>query len=117
MKSVGEIMAIGRSFEETIQKALRMVDESCNGFEGARFDLDCENKAVASMEEVEKELSQPTPMRIWAIAKGFESGMSVEDVHNLSKIDRWFLSKLYNIHRMHNMLNERTVDVGNVKGY
>ena len=69
-----EIQGLGKELEglvgklETIQKALRMVDESCQGFEGVRFDIDSENKSCATMEEITKELSQPTPMRIWSIA-------------------------------------------------
>jgi len=109
MKSVGEIMAIGRTFEETVQKALRMVDESCNGFEGSRFDIDSNNKSFATLEEVTNELKNPSPIRIWAIAAGFERGLSIEYVHDLTKIDRWFLSKLYNIHSIHNMLKARSV--------
>ena len=91
MKSVGEIMAIGRTFEETIQKALRMVDESCQGFEGSRFDMDSDNKVSATIEEVTKELARPSPVRIWSIASAYERGFSVEDVHQLTKIDRWLL--------------------------
>merc|ERR1719188_155145 len=84
MKSAGEVMSIGRTFEETIQKALRMVDEACKGFDSARF--------------VEAELARPTPTRVWAIAKAFELGLGVEEVHGLTRIDRWFLSKLHHIH-------------------
>jgi len=109
MQSVGEVMAIGKTFEETIQKALRMVDETSLGFDPVRFDLEMnrrnQNPAVsqqgASLEdELRKELSNPTPVRMWAIAKAFEEGMGVEEVHTLTNIDRWFLSKLHGLHML-----------------
>eukprot|EP00931_Biecheleriopsis_adriatica_P111997 TRINITY_DN864_c0_g1_i3.p1 TRINITY_DN864_c0_g1~~TRINITY_DN864_c0_g1_i3.p1 ORF type:complete len:1609 (-),score=374.68 TRINITY_DN864_c0_g1_i3:279-5054(-) len=103
MQSVGEVMSIGRTFEETIQKALRMVDESSLGFDSVRFDLELNRRGKASSgpglrDELVKELSAPTPVRIWAIAKAFEDGMGVEEIHGLSKVDRWFLSKLHGLH-------------------
>jgi len=103
MKSVGEVMAIGRTFEETIQKALRMVDESCTGFDAERFDGELMHRGVArdeasQMQATCEELSKPSPIRIWAIAKAFELGMGVEDVHQLTAVDRWFLTKLMHIH-------------------
>eukprot|EP01121_Diplochlamys_sp_Union-15-3_P015435 TRINITY_DN5099_c0_g1_i1.p1 TRINITY_DN5099_c0_g1~~TRINITY_DN5099_c0_g1_i1.p1 ORF type:complete len:999 (+),score=240.67 TRINITY_DN5099_c0_g1_i1:29-2998(+) len=85
MKSVGEVMAIGRSFEESLQKALRMVDPSNPGFE-ARFNGD-----------IDTELKAATPNRIFAIAKAMETGYSVDQIHSLTKIDHWFLEKLRNI--------------------
>merc|ERR1719367_2328049 len=106
MKSVGEVMAIGRTFEEVIQKALRMVDESSSGFDADRFDLELAHrggdKCVADM--VKAELMQPSPTRIWGVAKAFELGISVEEVHNLTKIDRWFLDKLHHIYRVKQVL-------------
>merc|ERR1719393_37166 len=79
MKSVGEVMAIGRCFEETIQKALRMVDESCAGFEGRRFDMELAHRGVAGdvTEHVLSELRRPTPARIWAVAKALELGVGI----------------------------------------
>mmetsp|Transcript_5187 Transcript_5187/g.12017 ORF Transcript_5187/g.12017 Transcript_5187/m.12017 type:complete len:1582 (-) Transcript_5187:297-5042(-) len=101
MKSVGEVMAIGRTFEEVIQKALRMVDESCTGFDAERFDTELNHRGVPLTEEpVRAELQSPTPSRIWAVAKAFELGMNVETIHDLTKIDRWFLTKLHNIHKV-----------------
>jgi len=101
MKSVGEVMSIGRSFEEAIQKALRMVDDSCSGFEARRFDLELSHRGSTNdLEEVKAELQKPSPMRMWSIAKAFDLGLGTEDVHSLTKIDRWFLSKLFNIHTM-----------------
>jgi len=106
MKSVGEVMAIGRTFEETIQKALRMVDESCSGFEAQRFDEEVRHRGHScSIEEsVKKELQTPSPIRMWSIAKAYELGMSVEDVHQLTSIDRWFLAKLFHIHTVRRSL-------------
>jgi carbamoyl-phosphate synthase large subunit len=116
MQSVGEVMAIGRTFEETIQKALRMVDESCVGFEAPRFDVELEHRGIsvqsASPQEIEQavrtELWEPTPQRMWAIAKAYNLGLSVEEVHKLTCIDRWFLAKLWNIHAMQVELNHIT---------
>ena len=88
MKSVGEVMAIGRTFEEVIQKGLRMIGQGMHGFTGNR-DL--------GFEDIERELSEPTDMRIFSIAEALEKGMSVERIHELTKIDNWFLYKLKNI--------------------
>ena len=89
MKSVGEVMAIGRSFEEVIQKGLRMRGRGAHGFVG--------NKEM-EVEDIEKELKEPTDSRIFVIAKAFEAGYSVDKIHEATKIDKWFLQKLYNIH-------------------
>ena len=88
MKSVGEVMAIGRTFEEVIQKGLRMIGQGMHGFTGNR---------ELSFEDIEKELSEPTDMRIFSIAEALEKGMSVERIYELTKIDKWFLYKLKNI--------------------
>ena len=88
MKSVGEVMAIGRTFEEAIQKGLRMIGQGMHGFTGNR-DL--------SFEDIERELSEPTDMRIFSIAEALEKGMSVNRIYELTKIDKWFLFKLRNI--------------------
>ncbi|KAG7219085.1 hypothetical protein INR49_004143 [Caranx melampygus] len=85
MKSVGEVMAIGRSFEEAFQKALRMVDENCVGF-------DHTIKPVS-----EKELQTPTDKRIFVLAAAFREGYTVDQLYELTKIDRWFLHKMKNI--------------------
>src|SRR5690554_203622 len=95
MKSVGEIMAIGRTFEEVIQKGLRMVGQGMHGFVA--------NQPLKNT-DVRKELSEPTDQRIFSIAEGFEQGLDVEEIHQLSKIDRWFLDKLKNIHELKNEL-------------
>ncbi len=88
MKSVGEIMAIGRSFEEAIQKGLRMVGLGMHGFSG--------NKEIPD-ENIEDTLANPTDTRIFAIAQAFREGWTVEEIFEQTKIDRWFLEKLSNI--------------------
>ncbi|WP_303660761.1 carbamoyl-phosphate synthase large subunit, partial [uncultured Duncaniella sp.] len=88
MKSVGEIMSIGRSFEEIIQKGLRMIGQGMHGFvgnDGLHFD------------DLTRELSHPTDLRIFAIAQALEEGYTIERIHELTKIDPWFLGKLKNI--------------------
>jgi len=88
MKSVGEIMAIGRTFEEAIQKGLRMVGQGTHGFVG--------NSDIV-FDDIGKALSEPTDMRIYCIASAFEAGYDVERIHDLTKIDKWFLVKLRTI--------------------
>ena len=97
MKSVGEVMAIGRSFEEAIQKGLRMIGQGMHGFTA--------NKAFTSG-DIEDELSKPTDMRIFVLANALKEGYSVEKIHDLTKIDNWFLSKLKNIIDTENQLLE-----------
>ena len=88
MKSVGEVMAIGRTFEEVIQKGLRMIGQGMHGFVG--------NKQI-EIDDIDKALAEPTDTRIFVIAKALQKGYSVEKIHELTKIDRWFLEKLHNI--------------------
>ena len=88
MKSVGEVMAIGRTFEEAIQKGLRMIGQGMHGFVG--------NKDI-KIEDIDKALREPTDKRIFVISKAFRQGYTVDQIHELTKIDRWFLQKLYNI--------------------
>ncbi|MEA4839483.1 MAG: carbamoyl-phosphate synthase (glutamine-hydrolyzing) large subunit [Bacteroidales bacterium] len=88
MKSVGEIMSIGKSFEEIIQKGLRMIGQGMHGFVG-NDDLD--------FEDLDKELSNPTDLRIFSIANAFEAGYTIDRIYDLTKIDPWFLGKLKNI--------------------
>jgi len=95
MKSVGEVMAIGKNFEETIQKGLRMIGQGMHGFTGNR-NLD--------FQDLEKELAEPTDMRIFVIAEALEKGMHIDKIHDLTKIDRWFLYKLKNIVDIRNEL-------------
>ena len=88
MKSVGEVMAIGRTFEEAIQKGLRMIGQGMHGF--------VENKELV-IPDIDKALREPTDKRIFVISKAFRAGYTVNQVHELTKIDRWFLEKLMNI--------------------
>jgi carbamoyl-phosphate synthase large subunit len=88
MKSVGEVMAIGRTFEEVIQKGLRMIGQGMHGFTGNRDH---------GFKDIEKELSEPTDMRIFSIAVALEQGMDVDRIYELTRIDKWFLYKLKNI--------------------
>lgn len=102
MKSVGEIMAIGRTFEEAIQKGLRMVGQGMHGFVG--------NKV--KVKDVDEELMNPTDARIFAIAAAFDKGYSVDKIHDMTKIDRWFLERLQNIHLLKNELDKYTTVSG-----
>ena len=88
MKSVGEVMAIGRTFEEVIQKGLRMIGQGMHGFVG--------NHEI-KIDNIDHALSEPTDKRIFVIAAALQKGYSVERIHELTKIDRWFLYKLQNI--------------------
>ncbi len=90
MKSVGEVMAIGRTFEETIQKGLRMIGQGMHGF--------VENKELV-ISDIDKALREPTDKRIFVISKAFRAGYTVDQIHELTKIDKWFLQKLMNIVR------------------
>ncbi|HRW64100.1 MAG TPA: carbamoyl-phosphate synthase large subunit, partial [Bacteroidales bacterium] len=95
MKSVGEIMSIGRTFEEAIQKGLRMIGQGMHGFVA--------NKEI-KVDDIDKELSEPTDKRIFVIAKAIHEGYLVEKIHQLTKIDNWFLYKLKNIYDTENDL-------------
>ena len=90
MKSVGEVMAIGRTFEEVIQKGLRMIGQGMHGF--------VDNKEI-KIDNVEEALREPTDKRIFVIEKAFKAGYTIDQIHDLTKIDCWFLQKLYNIHK------------------
>lgn len=92
MLSVGEVMAIGRTFEETIQKACRMVNPSLDGLDGEDSGLIDETTI-----DLETHLKTPTDTRLFAVQLAFEKGWTVDRVHDLTKIDKWFLSKLNNI--------------------
>ena len=88
MKSVGEVMAIGRNFEEAIQKGLRMIGQGMHGF--------VENKEL-KINDIDKALREPTDNRIFIISKAMHKDYSVDDIHELTKIDKWFLYKLKHI--------------------
>ncbi len=99
MKSVGEVMAIGRTFEEAIQKGLRMIGQGMHGFVG--------NKEL-NVADIDKALSEPTDKRIFVLSQALRHGYSVERIHELTKIDRWFLHKLNNIVRTADELEQYT---------
>ncbi len=97
MKSVGEIMAIGRTFEEAIQKGLRMVGQGMHGFVG--------NQPYPSA-EIDTELSEPTDQRVFAISEALQKGYTIDKIWELTKIDRWFLQKLKNITDLQSKLSQ-----------
>ena len=97
MKSVGEVMAIGRTFEEAIQKGLRMIGQGMHGF--------VENKELV-IADIDKALREPTDKRIFVISKAMRAGYTVDQIHELTKIDKWFLYKLENIMQTSKELHE-----------
>ena len=88
MKSVGEVMAVGRTFEEALQKGLRMIGQGMHGF--------VENHEI-KIRDIEKSLHEPTDMRIFVVSKALKVGYTVDQIHQLTMIDRWFLEKLGHI--------------------
>ncbi|MBO4597836.1 MAG: carbamoyl-phosphate synthase (glutamine-hydrolyzing) large subunit [Bacteroidaceae bacterium] len=96
MKSVGEVMAIGRTFEEAIQKGLRMIGQGMHGF--------VENKEI-EIADIDSALKAPTDKRIFIIAKALRQGYTIDQIHELTKIDKWFLQKLNNIRQTDNELH------------
>ena len=95
MKSVGEVMSIGRNFEEALQKGLRMIGQGANGFVcGKRYET----------EDLDHDLANPTDTRIFAIAAALEQGYSVERIHQLTHIDKWFLCQLENIEKCYRQI-------------
>ncbi len=97
MKSVGEVMAIGRTFEEAIQKGLRMIGQGMHGFVG--------NKEL-NVSDIDKALAEPTDKRIFVLSQALQHNYSIERIHELTKIDRWFLHKLNNIVATYNELQQ-----------
>ncbi|MBD5415966.1 MAG: carbamoyl-phosphate synthase (glutamine-hydrolyzing) large subunit [Bacteroides sp.] len=97
MKSVGEVMAIGRTFEEAIQKGLRMIGQGMHGFVG--------NKEL-HVADIDKALAEPTDKRIFVLSQALQHNYSIERIHELTKIDRWFLHKLNNIVVTYNELQQ-----------
>jgi carbamoyl-phosphate synthase large subunit len=96
MKSVGEVMAIGRSFEEAIQKGLRMIGQGMHGF--------VENKEL-EINDIDSALHEPTDKRIMIISKAMHHGYTIDQIHELTKIDKWFLQKLQHIREIDNRLH------------
>ena len=97
MKSVGEVMAIGRTFEEALQKGLRMIGQGMHGF--------VENHAI-KIPDIEKSLHEPTDMRVFVVSKALKIGYTIEQIHQLTMIDRWFLQKLKHIVDIDQQLKE-----------
>ncbi len=103
MKSVGEVMAIGRSFQESLQKALRGLEVGVDGFDPKSIDRD----------EIEAELMSPGPERIWYVGDAFRVGMSLEEIHAVSKIDPWFLDQIQELIELETSLAGRALsDLG-----
>ena len=101
MKSVGEVMAIGRTFQESFQKALRGLEVGVDGM----------NEKTQDREVLEKELGEPGPERIWYVGDAFAQGMSVDEVFALTKIDPWFLVQIEEIVKIELELETKTIDV------
>jgi len=101
MKSVGEVMAIGRTFEESIQKGLRMIGQGMHGFVG--------NKEL-KIDDIEAALKAPTDKRIFVIEKAFFAGYTVDQIHDLTKIDKWFLQKLLHIYTINAELRNQNIN-------
>ncbi|HLS85672.1 MAG TPA: carbamoyl-phosphate synthase large subunit, partial [Burkholderiales bacterium] len=97
MKSVGEVMAIGRTFQESFQKALRGLEVGVDGL----------NQRTTDRETIEKELGEPGPERIWYVGDAFENGFTLEEVHRLTRIDPWFLDQIKEIVELEMELDDR----------
>ncbi|PWN30995.1 putative URA2-multifunctional pyrimidine biosynthesis protein [Jaminaea rosea] len=111
MKSVGEVMSIGRTFEETIQKAIRAIDPQFDGFGKNSY-------GPSDDAEIDTELTTPTDKRLFAVGNALAKGMSVDRIHELSFIDRWFLRKLNNIvmaEQAFSQYNAATLSVGHLR--
>jgi carbamoyl-phosphate synthase large subunit len=103
MKSVGEVMAMGRTFQESFQKALRGLEVGVDGL----------NQKTTDRETIETELGEPRPERIWYVGDAFENGFTLEEVHKLTRIDRWFLAQIKEIVDIEMDLDDRTpADLG-----
>ncbi len=99
MKSVGEVMAMGRTFQESFQKALRGLEVGADGM----------NQHTTDRERIEEELGEPGPERIWYVGDAFAQGFTIEEVHSLTKIDRWFLVQIKEIIDLELELDKRTL--------
>jgi carbamoyl-phosphate synthase large subunit len=104
MKSVGEVMAIGRTFQESMQKALRGLEVGSSGFE---HQIDTDRKDARS--RLINELINPGPERVWYVADAFRAGMSLDEVFEFSKIDRWFLVQIEDLVKTENSLKDKTL--------
>ncbi len=99
MKSVGEVMAMGRTFQESFQKALRGLEVGVDGL----------NQKTTDRERLEKELGEPGPERIWYVGDAFEAGFTLDEVHKLTRIDPWFLAQIKDIVDMEMRLDDRSL--------
>ncbi|MSP95704.1 MAG: carbamoyl-phosphate synthase large subunit [Betaproteobacteria bacterium] len=109
MKSVGEVMAIGRTFQESLQKALRGLEVGVDGL----------NQKTTDRETIERELGEPGPERIWYVGDAFENGFTLDEVYQLTKIDRWFLEQIKQIVDLEMELDDTqlaAVDAGTLRG-
>ena len=97
MKSVGEVMAFGRSFEESIQKALRSLEKGMSGFDEIHIGTATNNHPEPHPDQIRAALSKPTPQRILYVAQAFRHGLSVQDVHDITKYDTWYLERIHHI--------------------
>ena len=100
MKSVGEVMAIGRTFQESFQKALRGLEVGVDGM----------NQRTTDREELERELGEPGPERIWYVGDAFENGFTLNEVHQLTHIDPWFLAQIEDIVRLEMLLDDMALN-------
>jgi carbamoyl-phosphate synthase large subunit len=100
MKSVGEVMAIGRTFQESFQKALRGLEVGVDGL----------NQKTTDREKIEKELGEPGPERIWYVGDAFENGFTLEEVHQLTRIDPWFLAQIKEIVDLEMELDDKRLE-------
>jgi carbamoyl-phosphate synthase large subunit len=100
MKSVGEVMAIGRTFQESFQKALRGLEVGVDGL----------NQRTRDRETLERELGEPGPERIWYVGDAFENGFTLEEVHRLTKIDPWFLDQIREVVELEMKLDDQKLD-------
>ena len=109
MKSVGEVMAIGGSFKESLQKALRGLEIGIDGFDDILFQESLSLKEKQDL--IVKEISTPSATRILYVAQAFREGMSIEDVFALSYIDKWFLSQIYELIVLENKIKDKTLNI------
>ncbi len=100
MKSVGEVMAIGRTQQESLQKALRGLETGMSGFD----------ELTTDRAQIESEIASPGPERLWYVADAFRVGMSLEEVHALSKIDPWFLAQIEDLLKDEAAIRGRALD-------
>jgi carbamoyl-phosphate synthase large subunit len=103
MKSVGEVMSIGRTFEEVLQKAIRMLDIGMKGF------VANELESIEDINELKYELRNPTDLRLFRIAEALKKGISIDEIYRLSRIDKWFLYKLKNIIDLERQLQDLNI--------